>query len=130
MADLSKTAKASMKAGQAPKERAVLTPEKAIKTIREYREAHLAVLNMEYTDLLLAEYDKAIARIEVLEGEAKTAATTLGSLQNTSSTRIANLEAQVEGYKTIARQELELSTAKTEVIAELAGEPGTDSIGE
>jgi hypothetical protein len=138
MADLSKTAKASMKAGQAPKEKVAITPERAIKTIREYRESGLMVLNVEYYDLLLAEYDKVLA--ENVELKASNVIHDAANKVNAATIErlMTELEAAhlaVDGYQKIARQELELSTAKTEVIAELAGEPGlgaaqgTDSIG-
>jgi hypothetical protein len=45
---------------QAPKEKHVLTTDQAISEIRKLRQGHLAVLNVEYIDHLLAAYDAAI----------------------------------------------------------------------
>ncbi len=57
------TSKTAKKSGgqQAPKEKIVLTTEFAIKEIRNLRAAKLAVLNVEYIDKLLADYDAHVA---------------------------------------------------------------------
>lgn len=55
----SKTARAS-EVKNAPEEKVKLTPEKAIQEIRNLRAGKLAVLNVEYIDLLLGQYDAAI----------------------------------------------------------------------
>jgi hypothetical protein len=49
---------------QKPKEE--LTPAQAIQEIRNLRRAKLFVSNMEMVDVLLAEYDKALAGVEEL----------------------------------------------------------------
>jgi hypothetical protein len=51
---------------QAPKEKSVLTTDQAISEIRKLRQGHLAVLNVEYIDHLLAAYDAAILEISNL----------------------------------------------------------------
>jgi hypothetical protein len=69
MSKISKTARASM-GQQAPKEKVVLTEEVAIKEIRNLRAGHLAVLNVEYIDLLLAAYDRVSEKYNTLHQRA------------------------------------------------------------
>ena len=57
---------------QAAKAKEVLSPEKAIAEIRNLRAGKLVVGNMEYVDLLLAEYDKEKASV-ILLGESTAA---------------------------------------------------------
>ena len=66
MSTMSKTARASM-GQQAPKEKKVLTTEAAIQEIRNLRAGRLAVLNVEYIDLLLAAHDGLAKRVFELE---------------------------------------------------------------
>lgn len=66
----SKTARSS-EVKNAPKEKVKLTPEKAIQEIRNLRAGKLAVLNAEYIDLLLADYDAALATVQTLAGMRK-----------------------------------------------------------
>lgn len=126
MAELSKTARAAMKAVQAGQAKKVVerTPEMAIRDLRLNRDAHLHVSPTD-VDVLLVEYDKALARITTLESEAKTAAEVLGSLQNVNSTRIAQLEGQIAALmKTIE----DLSVASVASVATaVASASGSES---
>lgn len=132
MSKLSKTAKAAVQAGQNKdgKKDWFDTNEKKIAELRKQRNPAfpLAVNRYDFIDALLEEYDKVLAgsqivqetarklnedngslreRIVQLESEVNTAAITLGSLQNTSSTRIAELEGRVAELETVAKNALD-----------------------
>lgn len=69
MAELSKTAKASMKTGQPVKADPFDTNEKKIKGLRDLRMAGLFVNRMDFVDALLEAYDKAQENIFDLRSE-------------------------------------------------------------
>lgn len=141
MAELSKTAKASMKGDMLKKEVKVLTEAEMITAIRGLRPPHanLFVGNVLYVDALLAAYDRVLAE----NAELQKSNVIHDAANKVNAATIERLMAELEvahhvtaGYQKVARQELELSAAKTETIAALAGEPGleptqgTDSTGE
>ncbi len=79
MAEISKTAKASIQAGENranTKEKEVLTPEKAIAELRVMRQAHLWP-GTDLIDMLLAEYDKAQPQLQQLQSAVLKGAETI-----------------------------------------------------
>lgn len=85
----SKTARSS-EVKNAPKEKVKLTPEKAIQEIRNLRAGKLAVLNAEYIDLLLADYDAALATVQTLAGMRKVLTAQVEEAEQQLANEIAN----------------------------------------
>jgi hypothetical protein len=67
MAEVSKTAKASMVTQKVEKVDSFDTPEKKIAELRKQRDAKLAVVRYDFIDALLAEYDAQVARRREVE---------------------------------------------------------------
>ena len=100
MSIASKTARKS--AGQqAPKEKVVLTTEFAIKEIRVNRAAKLAVLNVEYIDKLLADYDRLRAELILARAGAADFENQLTNERNDHKDTQAELAALLEKIQPI-----------------------------
>ena len=99
MAEVSKTAKKAMQAGEniGKKEKATLSNEEMIRQIRISRppNANLFVGNMLFVDALLTEYDKLVAENK----EFKTANTVINEANRTNAEYIKKLESQVESLR-------------------------------
>lgn len=94
----------------APKGKIVLTPENAIQEIRNLRAGKLAVLNVEYIDLLLANYDKRGAELILARGAANDLTGALDAEKQQHADTRAELDAVLDNKKyahpTVNLQEL------------------------
>ena len=122
MSGLSKTARASMVGGPSQKETDhFATPELKIAELIKQREAKLFVVRMDFVDALLQEYLAAREEVRNLQQ---------AQCPNPAEhTEIATVKEQLEvataaanAFKSIAKGELEVSTAKTELIGQLIEE--------